>query len=50
MDRLNLTIDLTKKGMTLQESFDMFEDTTDTSWKNIKKIVEGDNYTCSLED
>lgn len=49
-ERILVTMDLTKEGITLQESFGMFENTTDTSWKNIEKIVEDNYYTCSLED
>ncbi len=45
-ERILLTIDFTKKGMTLQESFSFFENTTDTSWENIEKIVEDNHYTC----
>lgn len=49
-DRLSLTIDFTKDGMTLQESFGMFEKVTDSSWGNLKSIVENNGYTCSLKD
>lgn len=49
-DRLRLTVDFTKDGMTFQEFDDLFKDVTDPSWENVKIIMEDNGYTCSLKD
>lgn len=49
-NRLLVSVDLTKNGLTLQNSFGMFLNITDSSWNTIEKIVTEEGYACTLDD